>query len=303
MHNAEVLLYEMVICYPSTPVLPPFSSNQFPSSLPVPPSEFTSALPYTDIIKLTITTPVNILPSETSTSVSKGLEAIFKPADVPRLELLHNCLASVQRSLGNFFSFAPAEYVAFPFAVMCHLSHSVQMLYRLSMLEEPGWDRAAVRRAADILGILHEIGERLGRVAAAAGLVHGGAADVALGYHLDIFTRAAGTMRTTSTLWAAALAQCDNPGGGGGGGAGGAGGGSAPAAAGGGGTGTSSGGGGSSGGLSDGSATLTSTSATPLGMDGVTGGGVDITDAENMQALFDFEADPWLTDLFASWEG
>lgn len=278
IYNAEVLLYEMVICYPSAIAVPAYQppSNTFPNSIPLPASE---SIPSTSVrspqpgSSETNQPAVNILPSESSAAASTGANAIFKPVDIPRLEVLRSCLDAIKRSLDVFFYYPPAKYVGLPFAFMCHLSHTVQMLYRLSMLEEPGWDRTAVRREVDVTSVLHRTADLLGSVADAAGLVSGRSCT-----DVDIFTRGAATMRSTASLWGSALTQSLGGGGAGGNGAG-------------------SGGGG--GGVGD---NVTSTTAAPLAAGGGTGGVTEVEVLDNMPTLFDFDSDPWLTDLFASWE-
>ncbi|KAI0123609.1 hypothetical protein BJ170DRAFT_639781 [Xylariales sp. AK1849] len=176
IHNSEALINEIAIFHPPSPVIQPQVVNSFPSLIPIPALNFTKPT--------------------SSTNLSNPM---FKIMDIPRLELLHSCLEAVKLSISVYLSFTPAEYPSFPFAVLCHLAHSIQMLYRLSMLDEPDWDRAAVRRSADIVAVLHEAGDKLGQVGAAAHIVHDGG--------LDIFTRGEQTMRTTAALWGASLAQ------------------------------------------------------------------------------------------------
>ncbi|KAI1842992.1 hypothetical protein JX265_001705 [Neoarthrinium moseri] len=226
LNNAEVLIYEIAIFHPTSPITMPNPSSTY-SAIPIP--------------------PLNLLPDHPEPTLS----APFKPVDICRLENLHNCLQSVKVSLSSYFGFTAQEYVTFPFAAMCHLSHSVQVLYRLSTLEEPDWDRAAVRREADIIAVLNEVADKMGQVASAAGLI----SDPSLPCG-DIFSRGAGTLRTTASIWAAALAQQDE---------------------------------------------TTGIEATQLPpADGCNDMGENPTDSI---PILDFENDPWLTDLFASWEG
>ena len=90
---------------------------------------------------------------------------------MPRLETLHECLHSIKQCITTIQSFEPAAWPTFPFAVMGHMSHSLQMLYRLSALDsEPDWDAAAVRRDFDVIAVIHRVADTMSRVADAAGL-------------------------------------------------------------------------------------------------------------------------------------
>jgi hypothetical protein len=38
-----------------------------------------------------------------------------------------------------------------------HVMHAIQTLHRLSLLDEPGWDRLAVRKMADVISYLQQL--------------------------------------------------------------------------------------------------------------------------------------------------
>jgi hypothetical protein len=87
-----------------------------------------------------------------------------------------------------------------PFALLFHFSHAVQILYRLSILDEPDWDRNAVRHSADVITILTEAADNMSLVPAAAGIIEDGSCP-------HIFTKGATVLRNTIAVWEAALAQ------------------------------------------------------------------------------------------------
>ncbi|KAH8668875.1 hypothetical protein BX600DRAFT_460872 [Xylariales sp. PMI_506] len=181
IYNAELVIREMAAFHPVCPVSIPHGKTSFPpSSLPIP--------------------PLGIL-KEPSTEPT--LHPLLRPLSLDRLKLLVECLESVKRNIGNYFKFPPKEYPGFPFAMFCHFSHSIQTLYRLSMLDEPDWDRAAVRRSADLTAILGEAADKVGSVPASLGL----SAQDSMG---DFYTRASSIMRVTSTVWGANLDQALN---------------------------------------------------------------------------------------------
>lgn len=176
LYNAEILIAEMVIFHPTVPVTLPTPGTNFPTSIPIPSVENVPIAPTT------------------------ALDPVLKPVDVPRLQILHTCLQNIKLSITTVLSFEPSEYVGFPFSLLGHISHSIQTLYRLSVLKEPDWDRAAVRREADIIAILLKLADKMGQVPAAAGLI----ADPATPYG-DMFTKGAGTLKATAAIWGSAL--------------------------------------------------------------------------------------------------
>lgn len=230
LYNAEVLITEMVIFHPTAPITLPLPGAVFPSSIPIP---------------ATSNVPMPAAPE---------LHPILKPVDIPRLQILHGCLQAIKVNVSILFSFEPAEYVGFPFALMCHISQSIQTLYRLSVLEEPDWDRAAVRREADIVAILGELADKMSKVAAAAGL--GG--DPATPYG-DMFTKGAGTLRATAAIWGSTLPSIED-------------------------------------------ATEASNAPSAQFGDAAMPEMSEVS-ADTMAMMLDLNSDPWLTDLFSSWDG
>lgn len=230
VYNAEVLIAEMAIFHPTSPITVPNPTAPFPACIPIP--------------------AINKLPVESE----PPLKAPMKPIDLAWLQILHGCLQSIKLSISNYLSFEPAEYVGFPFALMCHLSHSVQTLYRLTVFEDPDWDRAAVRREADIIAILNQTADKMSKVAAAAGLTCDPTAP-----NSDIFSKGAATFRATASIWGPTLPPIAED------------------------------------------ANVSSNGPVQIGVMG----GAESTEisTDPMAMMVDFENDPWLTDLFSSWEG
>lgn len=176
-YDVEIVINEMAVFHPTSPAALPNIGALFPTAIPVP-----------AVGTLHIAQP-NPLHS-----------SLIKPIDIPRLQTLHDCLQAVKLSLDNFLSFTPQEYRSFPFAILCHFSHSIQLLFRLSMLDEPDWDSGAARQSADIVAILGEVSNKMGQVGSAAGLTDDGVGG-------DIFTKGASVLKTTMHMWDAALRQ------------------------------------------------------------------------------------------------
>ncbi|KAF6804129.1 C6 transcription factor [Colletotrichum sojae] len=124
--------------------------------------------------------------------------------DVARLDILYACLHAVKAWFEHFFTLPPGAYYAIPFPFFAQLSHCTISLYRLSVLEDPVWDRAAVRGTIDIIATLDEVCARFMRVCAEAGLN----VDVEDG---NAFTKAVKTIRGLKGTWEAALGPFVSP--------------------------------------------------------------------------------------------
>ena len=71
-----------------------------------------------------------------------------------RLECLYASVDALKSWFDVFLAIPPGEYIGFPFGIFSQLVHNLVTLYQLSTLDEPAWDKAAVRRIADVLHIL-----------------------------------------------------------------------------------------------------------------------------------------------------
>lgn len=85
--------------------------------------------------------------------------------------MLSGCVRTARSWIDIFLRIEPAEYVSFGFFIWSQLSNVLTCLYRLTVLEVPGWDRAAVREAVDLVHLIDEIALRFSRVPAEAGLI------------------------------------------------------------------------------------------------------------------------------------
>jgi hypothetical protein len=86
--------------------------------------------------------------------------------DLRRYEHMQACLQAAKACLDNYLSMPIPEHVGVNFFIMMHSLHSLQALFRLSVLDEPGWDRTLARQFADPLlymdrlsGLLRELHE------------------------------------------------------------------------------------------------------------------------------------------------
>ncbi len=80
-----------------------------------------------------------------------------------------------------------------------HYSRSTQILYRLSLTDDPAWDRAAVRQSVDLLATLEEAAARFAGVVRAASLSSDGPDGG------DMYTKGAAALRATIPIWRSSL--------------------------------------------------------------------------------------------------
>ncbi|RYP22129.1 hypothetical protein DL765_001888 [Monosporascus sp. GIB2] len=121
--------------------------------------------------------------------------------DFGRTECFEGFLRATKLWLEKYFSFEPAEYIGFTISMCLFFSRLTQILYRLSLTDDPTWDRAAVRHAVDLIATLEKGAARFASVARAAGF-EGDGSDGG-----DIFTRVAHALQITIPNWRAKLEQ------------------------------------------------------------------------------------------------
>ncbi|KAH8669084.1 hypothetical protein BX600DRAFT_266958 [Xylariales sp. PMI_506] len=133
-----------------------------------------------------------LLPPPVSASTSA------RPVRFKKLKYLDSCVEATKLSLENYLYFDVNAYIALPCSVMFHFGRSLQVLYWLSLVDEPGWDHSAVQERADVLDYNARIAERIEQ----AGVIFnskGGRANY------QVFSSAAAILRKTSGVWSQML--------------------------------------------------------------------------------------------------
>ncbi|KAH8664499.1 hypothetical protein BX600DRAFT_464559 [Xylariales sp. PMI_506] len=74
-----------------------------------------------------------------------------------RLECLWRSVEAVKTWIDAVLSIPPVEYTGVSFIVWSQLTRCFAVLFRLSMYDEPGWDRQAVRNKVDMASMLDKI--------------------------------------------------------------------------------------------------------------------------------------------------
>ncbi len=74
-----------------------------------------------------------------------------------QVESLYKSLNSIDSWFAIFFTIPHSDYLVLPFSIFSQIVHCLIILYKLSTLEDPAWNLAAVRKTIDILVVLDEV--------------------------------------------------------------------------------------------------------------------------------------------------
>lgn len=128
--------------------------------------------------------------------------------DLRRYDILSQLADATKRFFAAFQPVFESHYAALSFASWCQMAHSLMTLAKLSTLDEPAWDRAALRRDIDLLQTCDQIirsMEQAGaqRRAEASALT---AAQRQFATNTDIFSVCSRMISSMKNSWAAELA-------------------------------------------------------------------------------------------------
>jgi len=87
-------------------------------------------------------------------------------SDMQRYEALEACLSAVRDWFDRHFSIPSYVYIGMTFSYWWNMAHCLLTLYRLTVLDDPAWDRRAVRSRIDLLAILDQLRVGFEQVAA-----------------------------------------------------------------------------------------------------------------------------------------
>lgn len=121
------------------------------------------------------------------------------------------CLSAIKDWFTRHFSIPSYVYVGMTFSYWCHLAHCLLALYRLSVLDDPAWDRRAVRNKIDVISICGQLQFGFEEIAMKRRLDSGPTVEE------DGFCMFGKMLRRVGDAWSAELAQIlgDNAGNGG----------------------------------------------------------------------------------------
>ena len=74
-----------------------------------------------------------------------------------QIEALYACLKSIKSWFELIFNIPITDYIKFPFSIFSQLVHCLFILFRLSTLDDPAWDKHSVKDTADLLPIIDQM--------------------------------------------------------------------------------------------------------------------------------------------------
>lgn len=96
--------------------------------------------------------PLLATPGNSSSTNMTGFE---------RLECLWRSVNAIKSWLDIFFTLPPITLSGLSFLLRAQLARCLVVLYRLSTLEDPSWDRQAVRSTVDLILVLDRVADKL----------------------------------------------------------------------------------------------------------------------------------------------
>jgi hypothetical protein len=137
---------------------------------------------------------INDLPLHRQASLADGNSWL----DFRKAEHLHACLNACRQHLDNWSRFTIDELYCMSMPVHWYFARCTQILYRLSLMNDPSWDKKTVRNAIDLLGVMEATAQRFLATAETKRL------DVD---SVSWFTKAASALRHAVSIWGKALAD------------------------------------------------------------------------------------------------
>lgn len=118
--------------------------------------------------------------------------------DFGKTECFYACLSALTRFHEIWLALTPEELPGMPMPLHMLAHRCTHILYRLALVDDPAWDRAAVARALDPLETIERSAALSAAVPAAIGLETDGT---------DIYSRIAAVQRETVPIWRRALEE------------------------------------------------------------------------------------------------
>ncbi|KAI0533041.1 hypothetical protein GGR58DRAFT_138001 [Xylaria digitata] len=127
--------------------------------------------------------------------------------DLARVERSFATLQTSRAFFDHFLTFELADFIGFSFPVLLNFFRSAQVLYRLRVMDEPGWDRSAVTDSVDLLGTMEIITNRFDQLPPLYGFLTETDAEGNEVY--NFYAKCARTFAGTLPMWRAHFAQAD----------------------------------------------------------------------------------------------
>ncbi|KAL2126720.1 hypothetical protein VTI74DRAFT_348 [Chaetomium olivicolor] len=131
-----------------------------------------------------------------------GLEPGLAP-DMQRYEAMEGCLSAIRDWFNRHFSIPSYVYIGMTFSYWWNMCHCLLTLSRLSILDDPQWDRRAIRDRIDLLAICDQLKVGFEEVATQRRMDAGSTVEE------DNFSKFIKMVRTMRNNWAPELAAAE----------------------------------------------------------------------------------------------
>lgn len=130
---------------------------------------------------------------------------VFVPGvpDLSRIDSMYCCLRAVRSWYDVWFSIPLIDIPGLPFSIYTQLSQTQVALHRLTVTDDPAWDKELLRNTADLLVILDRSAVRFEEVERVYPQEPGEDCQT-------IWSKAVKILRNIKTTWEPTLAQCLN---------------------------------------------------------------------------------------------
>lgn len=127
--------------------------------------------------------------------------------NLAQLQNLTACVDLIQAMFENFFSIPPADFIGISFPIFTQIRLSLGVLFCLSTLDCPGWDRAEVRRQVDPLNMIDGMISAFEKAISVYATENGIEED-----DVGALVRVPSHLRQLHSAWAAKMGQSDGEG-------------------------------------------------------------------------------------------
>jgi hypothetical protein len=120
----------------------------------------------------------------------------FVPGELSlqRINYFNSCLRSLQEYYKIYFTLSPSAYRGINFNLFAQAAGTLIALLRLTLVDDPSWDKEATRQTCDVIQILEQMAKNLEDVPKHTGLIIDDEEE-------NIFANAAKIMRNIKAHW------------------------------------------------------------------------------------------------------
>ena len=94
-------------------------------------------------------------------SMHKSPVTSYGSYSIQQVDMLHSCLVACQSSFQIILTMSSQNFVTLSIHDFGRVGHAISTLFKLSVLEVPGWDQEHVRQTVDISVIIEQLVRRL----------------------------------------------------------------------------------------------------------------------------------------------